>query len=118
MATARGFCRQSTTTGLGTRVACCSASAFKNMTHRKPLNWWKPIVHTAVHVFAGTVIFAIVALAAVLLGLMVKWLESMGASGYTVAVFTLLEDAIVTVDAVWFIAYIVNSGKSALKELS
>jgi hypothetical protein len=49
---------------------------------------------------------------------MVKWLESMGASEYVVTVFTLLEDAIVTVDAVWFIAYIVNSGKSALRELS
>jgi len=88
------------------------------MTHRRPVEWWRPIIHMAAHVFAGTVIFAIVALAALLLGLMVKWLESMGASAYTVAVFTLLEDAIVTVDAVWFVAYIVNLGKSALKELS
>jgi hypothetical protein len=88
------------------------------VAHRKPLVWWQTIVHVATHVFVGATIFAIVALAAVLLGLMVKWLESMGASEYVVTVFTLLEDAIVTVDAVWFIAYIVNSGKSALRELS
>lgn len=50
--------------------------------------WWAPMVHALVHVVIGTVIFAIIALAALLLDLFVHWLGTLGVSGYVIDVLT------------------------------
>lgn len=79
--------------------------------------WWSPIVHAFTHALVGTAIFIIIAAAAVLLGVFVKWLELFGVSTYVVGVLTLLEYAIVTIDAAGYLVYLVNTGYQAWKEL-
>lgn len=79
--------------------------------------WWAPIVHALVHVAIGTAIFIIVAIAALLLGLFVHWLGTLGVSGYVIDLLTLTEDAIVTLDAVGLLWYLGVAGLSAWKEL-
>lgn len=79
--------------------------------------WWSPVVHALVHVVIGTVIFIIIAVAALLLGLFVHWLGTLGVSGYVIDVLTFTEYAIVTLDAVGLLWYIGVTGFSAWKEL-
>ena len=79
--------------------------------------WWAPIVHALVHVAIGTVIFVIVAMAALLLGLFVHWLGTLGVSGYVIDVLTFTEYAIVTLDAIGLLWYLGVTGFSAWKEL-
>lgn len=79
--------------------------------------WWAPVVHAFVHVVIGTVIFVIIALAALLLGLFVHWLGTLGVSGYVIDVLTFTEYAIVTLDAIGLLWYLGVTGFSAWKEL-
>jgi hypothetical protein len=79
--------------------------------------WWSPIVHALVHVAIGTVIFIIIALAALVLGLFVHWLGTVGVSGYVIDVLTFTEYAIVTLDAIGLLWYLGVAGQSAWKEL-
>lgn len=82
--------------------------------------WWTPIVHTAAHATVATAMAAIIALAAVLLGKFVDWLEVWGASDYTVAVLRFVEHAIITLDAFALLVFVVimtvRSIKAALNK--
>ncbi|MGE3342305.1 MAG: hypothetical protein AB7L71_02625 [Vicinamibacterales bacterium] len=80
-------------------------------------SWWAPIVHALTHTVVGTLIFLIIATAAVVLGQFVQWLQGIGTSAYVLAVLTFLEYAIVTVDAVGYLLYLVTTAYQAWKEL-
>ena len=86
------------------------------MKHKQTA-WWSPAVHALVHVAIGTVIFIIIALAALLLGLFVHWLGTLGVSGYVIDVLTFTEYAIVTLDAIGLLWCLGVTGFSAWKEL-
>lgn len=78
--------------------------------------WWSPIVHFLTHTLVGSMIFVIIALPAYGLGELVHWLKASGSSEYVVGVFTLLEYAIVTLDAVLLLWHLVTTGIAAMKE--
>ena len=80
--------------------------------------WWKPIVHFATHTAVGSVIFVVIALPAYGIGQLVHWLTNQGASNYVVNVLTLLEHAIVTLDALLLFWHLVTTGIAAMKELN
>lgn len=80
--------------------------------------WWKPIVHFATHTAVGSVIFVIIALPAHGIGQLVNWLTSQGASNYVVSVLTLLEYAILTLDAILLLWHLVTTGLAAKEEMN
>lgn len=79
-------------------------------------NWWSPIVHFVTHTLVGSLIFVIIALPAYGLGELVHWLKAHGSSEYVVGVLTLLEYAIVTLDALLLLWHLVTTGIAAIKE--
>lgn len=79
--------------------------------------WWQPIVHFTTHTAVGSVIFVIIALPAYGLGQLVHWLTGQGAAPYVVGVLTLLEYAIVTLDALLLLWHVVTTGVAAIKEM-
>ena len=80
--------------------------------------WWNPVVHFATHTAVGSVIFVIIALPAYGLGQLVHWLTGQGSSDYVVGVLTLLEYAIVKLDALLLLWHLVTAGIAAMKEMS
>ncbi|WP_199856191.1 hypothetical protein [Diaphorobacter sp. J5-51] len=60
----------------------------------------------------------IIALPAYGLGELVHWLKASGSSEYVVGVLTLLEHAIVTIDAVLLLWHLVTTGIAAMKKSS
>jgi hypothetical protein len=61
------------------------------------------------HVFVGTVMFCIIAIPAVGLSLLLKWLAAVPVSTYTLQILTFLEHAIVTIDVATVLVYILSS---------
>jgi hypothetical protein len=83
-----------------------------------PLSGWKAVVHLLTHAFFGMVIFAIVAIPAVLLGLAVKWLERHGyAGGFVVGVLTFMEYAVLVADAALYLFLVGKALYKAAVEL-
>lgn len=80
--------------------------------------WWRPIAHFASHVAAGTAIFVIIAVPAVLLNLLVDWLTDIGVSWFILTVLTTVEWAIVVIDSMLFLAYLVTSGWAWFREMN
>ena len=74
------------------------------MKPKKP--WWQPIVDTIIHVAIASAMFVIIALPALGLSFLVKWMESQGLPSYSLTVLTFLEHVIVTVDALGVLLYI------------
>lgn len=70
--------------------------------------WYMPIVDTATHVFVASALFCIVALPALALSLLVHWMEKEGMPSYTMFLLTGLEFAIVTIDVIGVLLYIVT----------
>ena len=62
-------------------------------------HWFSPVAHFAAHAVVGSLVFIIIALPALGLGLLIKWLELQGTSTYVLLVLTGLEYAIVTIEA-------------------
>ena len=79
-------------------------------------NWFTPVAHFAAHILVGSIIFVLIALPAFGLGLLVQWLERQGTAQYVLVTLTLLEYAIVTVDAVGLLAHLVLNTYRAFKE--
>lgn len=73
-------------------------------------------MHFLIHTLVGSMIFVIIALPAYGLGELVHWLKASGSSEYVVGVLTLLEYAIVTLDAVLLLWHLVTTGITAMKE--
>ena len=65
------------------------------------------MVHFGVHVLAGSLIFVLISLPAYGLGLLVQYLAQNGAASYVIQVLTVLEYAIVTLDALVLLTYLV-----------
>ena len=87
--------------------------------HPKPAStWWSPVVHFGVHVVVGSLIFVLISLPAFGLGLLVQSLALQGTAPYVIQVLTLLEYAIVTIDAMAFLAYLVITGINAVREMT
>ncbi len=76
--------------------------------------WWTPIVNFVVHSIVGTAIFLVVGVPAVILSLLVHALEGVRVSPTTLFILSLLEHAILIVDAVAVIVYI---GIASYREL-
>jgi len=93
---------------------------MKNHEHadKQEHPFWYPVVHFLVHGVLGSLIFAIIAGLAWALGLLVHWFQLNGASPYALTVMTILENAIITVDAVVFFVYLCVTAFKAIKELS
>lgn len=68
------------------------------------------------HTLVATAIFVVVALPAVLLGKLVHHLETLGISGYLIAVLTALEYVLVTSDALLLTAFVTATMIKAGKE--
>lgn len=79
--------------------------------------WYAPIAHFFAHTVVGSLIFFLIAFAAVGLSTFVKWLESLGVSSFAVQVITLLETAILCLDALAFLIYLVSTTVKFVKEM-
>ncbi len=88
------------------------------MSQKHQPTWWSPVVHFGVHVMVGALIFVLISLPAFGLGLLVQSLAVQGTDPYVVQVLTLLEYAIVTIDAMAFLAYLVITGFNAVREMT
>ena len=88
------------------------------MNPKHQQTWWAPVVHFGVHVVVGSLIFVLISLPAFGLGLLVQYLAMKGTAPYVIQVLTLLEYAIVTIDAVAFLAYLVITGINAVREMT
>jgi hypothetical protein len=88
------------------------------MSQKHQPTWWSPVVHFGVHVMVGALIFVLISLPAFGLGLLVQSLAVQGTDPYVVQVLTLLEYAIVTIDAMAFLAYLVITGIHAVREMT
>ena len=78
----------------------------------------KAMIHLATHALLGMVIFVIVAIPAVLLNLLVKWLETKGfASEFIVSVLTVMEYAVLLADAALYLFLVFKSLYKASEEL-
>ncbi len=75
-------------------------------------------MHFGVHIVVGSLIFVLISLPAFGLGLLVQYLAMKGTAPYVVQVLTLLEYAIVTIDAMAFFAYLVITGINAVREMT
>jgi hypothetical protein len=87
----------------------------KHSPHSKP--WYAPLVHFTAHTFVGSAIFLIILCPAVFLGWLVHKLEQFHVSEFTVTVLLFLEHSILVVDALLFLAYLVVTSISAIKEM-
>jgi hypothetical protein len=79
--------------------------------------WWAPIAHFAGHTFIGSAIFAVIAVPAVGLSLLVKYLGGVGVPEFTLTVLTFLEHGILIVDAGLFVVYLCITAYKAFKEM-
>lgn len=72
----------------------------------KAVNFWTPITNFAVHTLVGTVIFIIISLPAVGLGALVHYLATLGVADFTITTLTFLEHALLLIDSMAVIAYV------------
>lgn len=80
-------------------------------------SWWVPLWRFAVHAWVASGIFFIVAIPAVLLELLVRWLTHHNVSPLIVAGLQLAEYTIFGVDLLLLITYVVRTGWRAGKQL-
>lgn len=80
--------------------------------------WWGPVVRFAAHVTVGAAMFAIVASVSVLLSLAVHWLEGVGVPSFTLWVLEMLERAILIIDAVAFLLFLIRTAFDWIVEVS
>jgi hypothetical protein len=79
--------------------------------------WFTPIASFATHAFVGSLIFLIVALPAVGLEHLVHMAEGWGTSTFVISVMVFLERAILVIDAVAVLLYILTSTYKEIKEM-
>ena len=98
--------------------------AVDDLTRRpKEDTWWRGPLHFAIHIFVGTVIFGIVALAAVLLALLTAWFKALTydeqpiASSLLVGGLVVGEYAVFGVDLVLFLIFLARTAWRMAKEL-
>ena len=84
----------------------------KNIDHA----WWAPIAHFATHSLVSSAIFLVIAMPAWGLGQLVGWMEAHDAAPYVVALFTLLEYAIATLDVILVLTSLIYTAWKATKE--
>lgn len=85
---------------------------------RGRLAGWKAVVHLATHAIVGIAIFAIVALPAVLLNLVVRWLEASNYAGeFVIGVLTVMEYVVLVADAALYLYLVCKSLYKASEEL-
>ena len=75
-------------------------------------------MHFGVHIVVGALIFVLIAMPAFGLGALVQYLATQGAATYVIQVLTFLEYAIVTIDAMAFLVYLVITGINAVREMT
>lgn len=77
--------------------------------NNKNQKWHTPLINLAIHVVIGSLMFVIIAIPAVGLSFLVTWLETINVAPYTLQLLTLLEHAIVTIDVLSVLAYILTT---------
>jgi len=78
--------------------------------------WWAPVLHFVVHAIQGILILAVLLVAAIIVGELVKVLIYFNAASFVISVFEQLENVMVAVDAIMFLCYILRAAITALKE--
>jgi hypothetical protein len=85
---------------------------------RRKRIWWLPIVSFLVHVLCGAVFFFVLCTTSIGLSLIVQSVEAnFRIPALTLLVVTGLEQTIVIVDAVLFVAYLAVTAARTLKEI-
>jgi hypothetical protein len=85
--------------------------------------WWRGPLHFAIHIFIGTAIFGVIALAAVGLALLTAWVKTLSYDGQPVASSLLVggllvgEYAVFGVDLVLFLIFLARTAWRMAKEL-
>jgi hypothetical protein len=79
--------------------------------------WWTPVVELGVHVLAASGIFIVVALPAVGLEFLVRWLEQSGISDTIITGLRIAEYTIFGGDLVLLIVFVLKSAWRAIKDL-
>lgn len=99
-------------------------NAVGNLTRRPNGDpWWRGPLHFAIHIFVGTAIFGIVALAAVGLAFLTAWAKTLTYDGQPIASSLLLGGLIVGeycvfgVDLVLFLVFLGRTAWRMAKEL-
>jgi hypothetical protein len=71
--------------------------------------WWKAPVEFGCHIMVGTGIFALIALAAVGLDFLLKWLETIKISSFIICGLTLAKKSVFVLDVALYLIYLVNA---------
>lgn len=79
-------------------------------------HWWAPIIHFLKHTLVGTGIFVVVAVPAVVLNILVHFLEKIHVSAFVIKILEILEGVILTFDAIMFVIYLAIQGYKSIKE--
>lgn len=80
-------------------------------------HWWTPLLNFLVHAFVGTVIFIIIGTPAVGLSLLVHQLAAYHVPTFTITVLTFLEEALLLIDAIAVMMYVIVSTYRELRDL-
>lgn len=84
------------------------------MQENKPS--WAPIAHFVGHILAGAVMFSVLAGISVLLSLAVHWLDTLGVPAFTLWILMALEHAILVIDAVVFLVFLIRTAINWITE--
>lgn len=87
-----------------------------SMSGEEP-EWWEAPRHFLVHTLAGVFVFTVIALAAVLLDLLVRWLESNHTAEFIVWGLKSAEVVVFAVDLVLFLVFIARTALRAWRRL-
>ena len=79
--------------------------------------WWFPVYKFFVHVVVGTIIFLIIAIAAVGISCLVHYLEQIGIDSFICIVLRIVEYLLFVADIVCFIIFLIVSVRNLWREL-
>ena len=82
-----------------------------------PPEWWSPLHEFAVHACTGTLVFCIIAIPAIGIGFVVKWLSGLGVPDVILNGIVLGEYALFGVDLALFIYFLFVSAYRAARKL-
>jgi len=90
---------------------------MNEQTSSEKRHWWTPLLNFLVHAFVGTVIFIIIGTPAVGLSLLVHELGAYHVPAFTITVLTFLEQALLLIDAIAVVLYVIVSTYRELRDL-
>ena len=82
---------------------------LENVERGEKQCWWASLVEFAVHIFVGTLIFALIAILAVGLDILLKLLSTLGVSVLILTGLTVAKLTLFGTDLLLFLIYLVNT---------